>query len=402
MRSRPSTFVFVGLTSCLIFPSFGVIQKHFGNSGLVIYLILAPALLWLTYHFAADRLLGSISERQSLYLAAITLLALVVTFAVLYPKANTHLPGRGSDADDALNLAASELLSGRYPFYVETYLHNPIGIFPGAVFLALPFVLLGNSSPQNLFWLAAFFFAVSGSVSSWRLGLLLLWTVLLFSPVVTQQLVTGTDDVANSIYVLLFMLLLARWVARPDAAAWKKLLAAFLLGIGLSSRGNFVLVLPQLFAELTRRATWSVAAKYVAIACAAFAAVTFPFWLYDPAGFSPFNTQTHKVAVWQTVLPYSGFVIPALGGLIALALAVKSLRQRSVTWLRDCAIVQAVLVLSVVTLSIIQRRTFSLVLMSYGVFFLFFGVYACWSRMFGNGGRDAKVPECSIGLMMDS
>lgn len=181
----------------------------------MIYLVLAPTLLWVIYHCLSGKLLSLISERQSLYLATITVIALIVIFAFVYPKANTHVNGHGSDADDALNLAANELLRGRYPFYVETYLHNPIGIFPGALLLALPFILFGNSALQNLFWLAAFFFAASRSVSSWRLGLLLLWALLLFSPVVMQQVVTGTDDLANSIYVLLFMLLLAKWGGQP-------------------------------------------------------------------------------------------------------------------------------------------------------------------------------------------
>jgi hypothetical protein len=40
------------------------------------------------------------------------------------------------------------------------------------------------------------------------------------------------------------------------------------------------------------------------------------------------------------------------------------------------------LVFCVVTFWVIQRGTFSLVLMGYGVFFLFFGVYACGLKMF--------------------
>jgi hypothetical protein len=260
------------------------------------------------------------------------------------------------------------------------------------VLLSLPFVLLGTSGWENLFWLAAFFFTISRSVSSWRLSLVLLWTLLIFSPVVMQQVVTGTDDVANSIYVLIFMLLLTKWAPTPDGAVWKKVFAALLLGIGLSSRGNFVLVLPQLFSELARRANWSVAAKYLAITCAGFAAITLPFWLCDPAGFSPFHNQAHKVA-FQAVLPYSGFAVPALGGCLALVLAVQSLRRQRATWLRDCAIVQAFLVFSVVTLSIVQRGTFSLVLMSYGVFFLFFGVYACALKMFDVPDVNAQSPQ---------
>ena len=83
-----------------------------------------------------------------------------------------HLPGKGSDADDALNLAVNELLHGRYPFYARTYLDNPVANLPGTIFLAVPFALLGNSAYQNFFWLMVFFIAVSLSVRSWRLGLM--------------------------------------------------------------------------------------------------------------------------------------------------------------------------------------------------------------------------------------
>ena len=385
LDNRNKAWTFAGLGSCLILPSCYVVQKYFGNLGLAFYLIAAPAFLWISYRFLSGLFLSRLSERQALYLTVATFVALGVIFAYVYPKANTHIVGRGvghgSDADDALNLSVHELLNGRYPFYVETYLHNPIGVLPGAVLLVLPFVLLGGSASQNLFWLAAFFFSLSRTISSWRLSLMLLWTLLIFSPVVMHQLVTGADDAANSIYVLLFMLLVVRWGSEREAAVWKKVLPAVLLGIGLSSRANFVLVLPQLFSELTRRANWQVAAKYLAIVCAAFFAVTLPFWLYDPERFSPLYTQTNKVPA--LLLPHARFVIPVLGSCIALALAVQSLRRRRATWLRDCAIIQAFLVFCVVTLSIAQRGTFSLIPIGYGVFFLFFGVYACWSRMFG-------------------
>jgi hypothetical protein len=381
-------WTYAGLGSCLILPSCGIVQKYFGNLALVFYLIAAPTFLWISYRFLSGPFLSRLSESHALYLTVATFVALGVMFAYVYPKANTQIMGHGSDADDALNLAAHELLNGRYPFYVETYLHNPIGILPGAVLLALPFVLLGGSASQNLFWLAAFFFSLSRTISSWRLSLMHLWTLLIFSPVVMHQLVTGTDEVANSIYVLLFMLLLVRWTASTDAPVWKKVLAAVLLGIALSSRANFVLVLPQFVSELTRRANWQVAAKYLAIVCAALLAVTLPFWLYDPERFSPLYNQANKVAAFHTLLPHAGFVIPVLGSFLALALAVQSLRRRRPTWLRDCAIVQAFFVFCVVTLSIARRGTFSLILIGYGVFFLFFGVYACWSRMFG-------VPEPS-------
>ena len=237
---------FAALAFCLVFPSCGVIQKYFGNLGLLIYLVAASAVLWISYRYLSELFLSRLSERQTQFLAVATFIALIAVFALVYPKANVHVAGKGSDADDALNLAVIELRQGRYPFYVQTYLQNPVANFPGAILLAAPFVLLGTSAYQNLFWLAAFFLAVSRLTRSWRRGLILLWTLLIFSPVVMSYVVTGGDDLANSIYVLLFILLTVIWVSSADAPAWKRVLAALLLGVGLSSRANFLLVLPQL------------------------------------------------------------------------------------------------------------------------------------------------------------
>src|SRR6266404_7851547 len=121
---------FAGLTFCLAVPSFGVIQKYFGNIGLLIYLVAATAILWLVYRYLAEPFLLRLSERESVYLLLLTFVALIAIFATVYPKANVHIAGRGSDADDGLNLAVNELLNGRYPYSVRTYLDNPISPCP--------------------------------------------------------------------------------------------------------------------------------------------------------------------------------------------------------------------------------------------------------------------------------
>src|SRR5712692_9213227 len=376
---------FAGLAFCLVLPSCGVIQKYFGNPGLLIYLVAAMAILWLAYRYLFELFLSRLSERQAQFLAVATFVALIAVFALVFPRANVHVAGRRSDADDALNLAVSELLHGRYPYYGQTYLHNAIANLPGAILLATPFVLLGTSAYQNLFWLATFFFAVTRETRSWRNGLSLLWVVLIFSPVVMNYVVTGGDDLANSIYVLVFMLLTTSWDSDADARVWKKALATLMLGVGLSSRANFLLAIPQVFAVLTIRAGWRAALKYLVLAGVAFAAVTLPFWIHDPAGFTPLHAQSHKVAQFQTILPFAGLLVPVLGGCIAVVLAWQSIKRRRETWLRDCAIVQAFLVLCVVTFSVIQTRTLSLTSASYGVFFLFFGVLAFGAKMFETG-----------------
>src|SRR5258707_5584484 len=106
---------FAGFVFCLLFPSFGVVQKYFGNPGLLIYLVAATAILWLAYRYLAEFVLLRLSERESVYLVLLTFVALIAIFAIVYPKAHVHIAGHGSDADDGLNLAGNALLHGRHP-----------------------------------------------------------------------------------------------------------------------------------------------------------------------------------------------------------------------------------------------------------------------------------------------
>jgi hypothetical protein len=79
------------------------------------------------------------------------LVVLAVTLFI-YPKANIHTPMRGSDRDDALLDATSALLRGEFPYSRPTYLGNPITPLPGALLLAVPFVLAGNAALANALW----------------------------------------------------------------------------------------------------------------------------------------------------------------------------------------------------------------------------------------------------------
>ena len=106
--------------------------------------------------------------------------------------------------------------------------------------------------------------------------------------------------------------------------------------------------------------------------------------------------------VWVTFallqgLAWIGLVVPALGGGLAMALAWRSIKLGRETWLRDCAIVQAFLVICVATLTAIQAGTLSLTSTSYGVFFLFFGVLAFGPKMFAPapGAKSARGGSAS-------
>src|SRR5260370_1089819 len=114
------------------------------------------------------------------------------------------------------------------------------------------------------------------------------------------------------------MLRAVRWGEVCGVGAWKRVMAARVVGVGLSSRANFLLVMPQLFAALTIKVGWRAALNYVAGAGAAFAAVKIPFWLFGPAGFAALHAPAPEIADVQTLLPIARPVAPARGGCTAV------------------------------------------------------------------------------------
>ena len=377
---RPSGSL-IAFALCLLIPSTDTIQKYCGSKAVVPYIFIGFCLLQIGHKLILPRFICFVTERQALWLAVLTLLGLVLVFSILYPIAQAGLVGGGSDQDDALNVAATELIHGRYPYYAKTYLDNPIAPLPGAVILAVPFVLLGNSAFQNIFWLTVFFLAVKSYLKSSSLSLALLWTILIFSPSVLQNVVTGGDHPANTIYILLFMWWMVISVSKSDVTTWKKLVPSVLLGIGLSSRSNFILILPLLFSTLVQTAGWKPAIKYISITGIGLGVITLPFWLHDPRGFAPLFEQSNKVAQFQLTLPFAGILIPSVAGAIAIALSFQRMDRDCVVLFRNCAIVQAFPVLCVIALSSVQTGSFNLVWAGYGLFFLFFGTLAFWSSL---------------------
>ncbi len=82
---------------------------------------------------------------------------LVLSFAVLYPKSQKHLSGKGSDREDALRVELVAVTHHQYPYDARTYLNHPPSPLPGAMWLAFPFFLAGRIALQNLLWTALFF-----------------------------------------------------------------------------------------------------------------------------------------------------------------------------------------------------------------------------------------------------
>ena len=375
-----------GFAAFLLIPSFDTFLKYFGVLGVLVYFAAGATALVLLGKFVLPFYRSKMSGRYADILAIVTFAALTLLVTIVYPLANSGRFGRGSDADDALLIAGGRLLNGEFPYYLSTYLGNMISPMPGAVLFSIPFTVLGLIAIQNVFWLGVLFVTVRHYFKSSPLALGLIWLLLLFSPTVLQNLLTGADYVSNSIYILVFMWIMVTTISDPKSAEWKRLLPAVLLGIGLSSRSNFVVLIPLFLSVLVQNAGWISAIKYLAISGVTCLLVTVPFWLYDPAGFTPLIVQSMKVTELQTVLPFAGVIIPLSGIILAAVLSFQKMETNCMIFFRNCAIVQLFVVLFTSGIWSLKLGYLDLFVgqSGYGMFTLFFGAVAGWAAFYHN------------------
>ncbi len=348
-----------GLWFALVFPSSFVVDKYLGWECTIAYAIIVALIVALKPQRAQRP-----TERNLLRLTLLTLLLVAAAFLVIYPLVNTHIPGAGSDDDDALNQGARALLAGRFPYSERTYLGNVLHHLPGAFVLALPFVLLGTSALQNLFWLPLFFLTVRAETNG-RTALHLACLVLVVSPAVMHEVVTGTGYVSNAIYVLLGLWWLARAPHRDVAAvAW---------GLTLASRANFLFLVPLAFGYLRQHAGLRPALRATAFTCATAACLTVPFYLHDRGNFGPLEAA-NRLLVFSQLLPHLGMVLMVL--MAAFAIALSFAKMDAAALFRNCALVQAFPVVTSVALATVQNHRLDLSYARYGAFFAWFTLMA--------------------------
>ncbi len=347
----------IAIGLCLAFPSSAKVQRYLGMAWVLPYVVGALAGVIVGWRFLAPVFLGKLTTKASLVLFALTFAAMAAAFVVVYPLANSGRFGGGSDRDEALNAGVDEMLHGRYPYYVLSTQPGrpdeagPLSPMPGALFFSAPFVLAGNSAYQNFLWIAVFFAVMAHFLRDARRALLLLGAVLLLAPVCMQEVVTGGDQMANAIWVFTFTVMVWSAVPDPSVPPWRKTLWCILFGLGLSSRVNYAVVGPLLFAALVQTAGWRTALKYMSIAAAACLAVTLPFYLYDPAGFTPFWLLRSRMEQYATIAPAARWVVPLVGGLLTTGLCFTRADRRGAALFRNCAVVLAWFVLAEVVLS---------------------------------------------------
>jgi hypothetical protein len=364
----------------LLFPSLGVTQKFLGTTVTLAYfgggfllLVILGARSWpAAFHSRAH-------DQRRMLLTLVALYAvLVAAFVILYPVSNSDARpwmfrsavAGGSDRDESLTLGVRELLAGRYPYYQTTPLGNPVTQLPGSLMLAIPFALLGNAVWQSLFWLAVFFGVIRYLFGSDRLAAGFLALTVFGSPVILHDLVTGGDLGVNAITILLGMLSILRLA--PNAASWKKVGAAVFTGIALSSRLNYLLLVPPLFAAVARRAGLREAFVCVLAISLAFTAVTLPFYWYDPAGFAPWSLH-NKFIQFDGEVPNSGFLFPVLSLLFSAIVALYPGNRAVHVWLMQCGLVLALPVVFLVALATVRSHSPNFIFTDYALAGVFFG-----------------------------
>ena len=373
LMSSRRVWAALALGLALALPSLGTVEKYLGTAVAVAYLAAVLAVAPVAERWALPLFLRLVDERWARWLALATYAGLVVAFVVVYPIADNDVPGSGSDRDDASNLATNRLLDGEFPYREQTYLGNPVSQLPGALVLAAPFVALGTSGWQTFLWLPIFFVALARHLGSARLALFASWTALAVSPGVVREILTGGDLIANGIYVAVPMLVVLR---APRGVA---LAAAVVLGVTLSSRANFVYVLPLLFAALAQLYGLREALVRSGLVSAVLAAITLPFYLYDPDGFTPLTTSG-KLSQFEELAPHLDVAVVLVAIALTVALALRPFDRRGFRLMSAAALVQLFLLVAVVVVDSIrvERVDFSFLIPGYGLVALAFALFASW------------------------
>jgi len=204
---------------------------------------------------------------------------LSTAFVILYPISLKHTLNHGSDREDALRIELTAVRHHQYPYDTRTFLGNPPTPLPGAMLLAVPFFEIGHIAWQNFLWLALFFCFTIRFFRYRATALLFLTVLLLFALSNLSDLTSGGDYLANLFYVIISMMCFAESSPRQASCF---IPAAIFLGLTLSSRGIYFLVLIPMFVLTLQRVGRVRTAILFGIVLATATLVTIPIFLPHP------------------------------------------------------------------------------------------------------------------------
>lgn len=352
LHRAPDGLAGLPLAMVVVFASSAFVQKHAGVPWLLVYLPVVMAVFGLA-RYSSMRL----PARWSPWLMVAFFLALLAAFLVLYPIEHGKGFGRSSDRDDALNLAVARILDGESPYYPQSDRAGPLSLFPGAILLAMPFSVAGNSAWQNFLWLPVFLALTARLWQNKEAALVWFVTLVGVSPAIQYEFISGGDMLANSIYIPCAALFLLTVCRSPGNPAWLAVAAAAFFGLALTSRPNFVFVLPLVLAGIVSLRGWKGALMLAVVAIATACVLTMPLYLQDPAGFTPLPTG-NKLSSLDSVLPHASRWL-ALATAVATGFGIHDiLRRPCCGWIRIwrwCSVVLLVPMVGAVLLQSFSR-----------------------------------------------
>ncbi|QHN05303.1 hypothetical protein FTO74_02970 [Granulicella sp. WH15] len=242
-------------------------------------------------------------------------LILTTAFAVLYPISLKHTLNSGSDREDALRIELNAVHHHQYPYDTHTFLGNPPTPLPGAVLLAAPFFAFGHIAWQNFLWLALFFIFTISFFRYRATALLFLAVFLLLAPANLSDFTSGGDYLTNFFYLAIAVALFIRSL---DRTFYVCIPAALFLGVTLSSRIVYALILIPLLALTLQRTSRSRTIALFAIILIAAAAITLP--VFTPHAFTHLLQQLDQNASKLRYIPsalHPRWTLPVLAVIVA-------------------------------------------------------------------------------------
>lgn len=370
------------LAAALFFTSAGTVHKYGGPAGLAVYAA-ACAAGFVILGRLLSRPLTPRAERTAGVFTACGFILLLAAFIFIYPKTNAGIFGPGSDRDEDLSRACALTLSGLSPYGELTYSGHPVQAMPGMIAAALPFHAAGNAAYGNLFWLAALFAALRRQCRSTARASLVFWALLFLSPEILREFLTGGTLLTNALFISIAVYWL---IDAADSPAPARLSASSaLLGALLSSRPNYLLLLPVLAVHLYKKRGARAAFLSLGTVLAALAAVTVPLLMKDPAHF-PSAGSFNIFERLAGTLPMSA-AMPAIFAVLSALLAFRTGTQRADLF-RMSGIVQLLPAASLFFVWLATNGANAFSFTGYGVASLFFFVF-----VFGEGLRDGLGRE---------
>jgi hypothetical protein len=380
------------LALLLVFPSTGFVQKYTGTTGVAAYAVIATGLIFLT--LLASEAIAPCLNRHFRFLTGVAIAGLACGYVVLHPFEDDRGPGKSSDRDEGIEMAVHRLAGGMSPYYPSNRTAGPLSVLPGSMILAAPFVALGDSGYQNIFWLGALLCVAARRFKDGPRALWILVVPLALSPAAKYEFISGGDLLANGIFVALFLLFFLDSWSCPSTPEWKRWLACVALGVGIASRANFLLLMPLVGAAVWRVCGFKQAVAAATVVTLTASAITLPFYFHDPAGFTPLLTK-QKLAFLDHSIPWAGRMIMGATILAALCGALALLRGRSgdifTAFFGWCTLVtitpmlMAVLIASVIA----GAPDFGFMRDRFGLMYVFFAIL-CWGAR--NAPSSRRVP----------